>query len=42
VDAAVEYAVKLGAVKASMQYGGNHWVTLLDPEGHPFCLGIDD
>ena len=24
------------------QYGGKHWVTLFDPEGHPFCLGIDD
>jgi len=42
LDAAVEYAVKLGATKASKQYGGKHWVTLLDPEGHPFCLGIDD
>ena len=40
--AAVEFAVKLGAVVASNQYGGNHWVTLFDPEGHPFCLGIDD
>ena len=42
LDAAVEYAVELGAVKASHQYGGNQWVTLLDPEGHPFCLGVDD
>jgi len=42
LDVAVEYALKLGAVKASNQYGGKHWVTLFDPEGHPFCLGIDD
>jgi len=24
------------------QYGGDHWVTLLDPEGHPFCFGVDE
>jgi len=42
LDTAVKAAVKMGAVKASAQYGGTHWVTLFDPEGHPFCLGIDD
>ncbi|MCL2820600.1 MAG: VOC family protein [Oscillospiraceae bacterium] len=42
LDASVAYAVELGAVKAPQQYGVNHWVTLFDPEGHPFCLGIDD
>ena len=42
LDAAVEDAIKLGAVKAPHQYGGSHWVTLFDPEGHPFCLGIDN
>ena len=42
LDVAVEAAVKLGAVKAQHQYGGKHWVTLLDPEGRPFCLGVDD
>ncbi|MDR2570291.1 MAG: VOC family protein [Oscillospiraceae bacterium] len=42
VDIAVETAINLGAVKAPHQFGGNHWVTLFDPEGHPFCLGIDD
>jgi len=42
LDESVSYAVELGAVKASQQYGGKHWVTLFDPEGHPFCLGIDD
>jgi predicted enzyme related to lactoylglutathione lyase len=38
LPSAVENAVKLGATKASEQYGGEHFVTLLDPEGHPFCL----
>ena len=42
LNAAVEFAMKLGAIKAPHQYGGNHWVTLFDPEGHPFCLGVDD
>jgi len=42
LDAAVDAAIKLGAVKAPHQYGGKHWVTLFDPEGHPFCLGIDE
>ena len=42
LDVAVEIAVNLGAVKASQQYGGSKWVTLFDPEGHPFCLGVDD
>jgi predicted enzyme related to lactoylglutathione lyase len=35
---AVEEAVRLGATKAAVQYGGEHFVTLLDTEGHPFCL----
>ena len=35
---AVEKALKLGAVKAPVQYGGEQFVTLLDPAGHPFCL----
>jgi len=35
---AVEYALTLGAVKTSVQFGGNEWVTMLDPAGHPFCL----
>jgi catechol 2,3-dioxygenase-like lactoylglutathione lyase family enzyme len=38
LPSAVEEAIKLGATKASAQYGGEHFVTLLDPEGHPFCL----
>lgn len=39
LDAAIDHAEKLGAVKAVHQYGDGHWVTLLDPEGHPFCFG---
>ena len=35
---AVEKALKLGAVKVPAQYGGEQFVTLLDPAGHPFCL----
>lgn len=35
---AVEKAIQLGAVKATAQYGGEHFVTMIDPEGHPFCL----
>ena len=39
---AVSEAVRLGAKLAEEQYGGDHWVTLLDPEGHPFCFGVDE
>jgi hypothetical protein len=38
LTSAVEYAISLGAVKPESQYGGDDFVTLLDPEGHPFCL----
>jgi predicted enzyme related to lactoylglutathione lyase len=38
LQSAVEGAVKLGATKPAQQFGGEKWVTLLDPEGHPFCL----
>lgn len=34
----VEKAKELGAVKAINQYGGDDFVTMLDPSGHPFCL----
>jgi hypothetical protein len=34
----VEEAIRAGASKAASQYGGEHFVTMLDPEGHPFCL----
>ena len=39
---AVGEAKKMGAKLAEEQYGGDHWVTLLDPEGHPFCFGVDE
>ncbi|MDR1531518.1 MAG: VOC family protein [Clostridiales bacterium] len=38
LQTAVSEAISLGAVKADNQYGGDDFVTLLDPEGHPFCL----
>jgi len=38
LPAAVIEAEALGAVKAGSQYGGDHFVTMFDPEGHPFCL----
>lgn len=38
LQSAVEEAVKLGATNPAQQFGGVKWVTLLDPEGHPFCL----
>lgn len=39
---AVDKAVGLGAKIAETQYGGDAWITLLDPAGHPFCLLIWD
>ena len=38
LSSAVEEAVRLGATKAAEQYGGEHFVTMIDTEGHPFCL----
>jgi len=38
LQSAVEEAIRIGAAKAAGQYGGNHFVTMLDTEGHPFCL----
>ena len=35
---AVLQAEKAGAKRAEAQYGGQRYVTMLDPEGHPFCL----
>lgn len=35
---AVNEAIRMGATKAAEQYGGEHFVTLFDTEGHPFCL----
>ena len=41
LEAAVMQAQALGAVKAEEQYGGEHFVTMFDPEGHPFCLCVE-
>lgn len=38
VAVAVETAISLGARKAPEQFGGDDFVTLTDPAGHPFCL----
>jgi catechol 2,3-dioxygenase-like lactoylglutathione lyase family enzyme len=37
---AMEKATMLGAKIASEQYGGEEWVTMLDPAGHPFCFVV--
>jgi len=37
---AVEKAVMLGAKTADEQYGGEEWITMLDPAGHPFCFVV--
>jgi sugar/nucleoside kinase (ribokinase family) len=37
---AVEKAIMLGAKIASEQYGGEDWVTMVDPAGHPFCFVV--
>jgi hypothetical protein len=38
LSSAVEETIKLGATQAVDQYGGDDFVTMIDPEGHPFCL----
>lgn len=38
VPEAVRRAHALGAVKAAVQFGGDQFTTMLDPDGHPFCL----
>lgn len=34
----VEEAIRLGASKSTSQFGEEHYVTMIDTEGHPFCL----
>ena len=41
LPAAVQEAERLGAVRAAEQFGGDDFVTMLDPAGHPFCLCAD-
>lgn len=38
LDAARKVLVEEGAVEAEFQPGGEDWIVLLDPEGHPFCI----
>lgn len=38
ISVAVEKAISFGATKATAQYGGDYWVTMLDPDDKPFCL----
>jgi hypothetical protein len=37
IDAAVAFALKLGAVRAAHQ-PDDRWCVLIDPAGHPFCI----
>ena len=39
---AADKAIGLGAKVAGEQYGGDDWITMLDPDGHPFCFVIWD
>lgn len=39
---ATENAIELGAKIADKQYGGEEWVTMIDPAGHPFCFVVWD
>ncbi|MFJ1794347.1 VOC family protein [Kitasatospora griseola] len=39
---AVAELLAAGATKPEQQAGGDHWVTLLDPDGHPFCLAVPE
>ncbi len=36
--AGVVRAIELGAGIAGEQYGGDDFITMIDPAGHPFCL----
>lgn len=42
MEASIQYALSIGATEPAVQYWqpgwGPRWFTLLDPEGHPFCL----
>lgn len=38
LPSAVEKAIKLGASKAITQFDAKNYITMLDPDGHPFCL----
>jgi hypothetical protein len=36
----VKELLAIGATKPDFQPGGDEWVVLTDPEGHPFCLVV--
>jgi len=38
LEAAAKELVAQGASRPEFQPGGNEWVVLTDPQGHPFCL----
>jgi nucleotide-binding universal stress UspA family protein len=38
VEAAAAEAERLGARRAEAQPGGDDWLVLFDPAGHPFCF----
>ncbi|MCL1964375.1 MAG: hypothetical protein FWF69_04865 [Firmicutes bacterium] len=38
VGAAVRYAESIGATKSKAQFGGEYFVTVFDPDGHPICF----
>lgn len=40
IPKAVDHAIQLGATKAPYQPSEDEWVVMLDPVGHPFCLGL--
>lgn len=42
ITAAIQQAEALGAVKTQAQFGGDYFVTMTDPAGHPFCLCAKD
>jgi hypothetical protein len=38
LETATREVILLGAGRPEFQPGGDSWVVLTDPEGHPFCL----
>lgn len=38
LETATREVISLGAGRPEFQPGGDSWVVLTDPEGHPFCL----
>lgn len=36
----VEKPLRLGTKVADVQHGGDEWITMIDPSGHPFCILI--